>query len=279
MATTILNQENSFDVRLAALLTTGTSLSRINFAVQMAQLTQDLTLWRNEAQLLKSPVLSPSLNVTLANDTLARVSDYDTVLSYLAQALSLTGPATAPGSPSLGAAQLSLSATAASWGADRHLLASAPGNVTLTALTHISAALDIPQYVVNLSSAPNLAPSRAIVISAIQVQPAPFPAAAQTLALAPTTSMQVQVAVSNLREILQPVTLTMVLTPLNRPAQTITLTQTLSPTSSFAFAMQTFTVFPGEKGTLSVTLNGVPAGSTLSHNRTYALSVAPLITG
>ncbi len=274
LATTVLVQENAFDARLSSLLSTGSGLTRPAFAVQLSSLEQDLSLWRDEVGLMATPVLSPDLNVTLVRDTQTRVDDYDTVLSYVAKALDLSGPS-APATLSLGAAQLSLSATAASWGQDRHLLANAPGNVTLVALNTASAQLNVPQDVATLLASPSLTPTRAIVIAAIQVQPAPFPAPPLSLLLAPTTTMQVQVAVSNLREILQPVSLSMVLQPVDGATQKVTLTQTLAPNASYAFVAHTFAVVPGERATLSVSVNGVPPQSSLAHSRTYALSVSP----
>lgn len=274
VATTLLGQENSFDSRLAALLSNGAGLTRVNFAVQLSQLSQELSTWRDVARIMRAPVLSPDLNVSLSDATLTRAADYDRVLAYVANALNLSGPPAAS-SLSLGVAQLSLSQTAATWGNERHLLAGAPGHVTLAALTNVTGRLNVPQDVATLVSAPSLAPTRAIVISAIRVQPAPFPAPALTLLIAPTSSFQVQVAVSNLREIVQPVTLSMTLTPAQGVVQRVTTTQTLAPGTSFAFAGHNFGVFPGESATLTVSLNGVPTSSTLAHSRTYAVRISP----
>jgi hypothetical protein len=143
------------------------------------------------------------------------------------------------------------------------------------ALTTAAATLNVPQDVATLVNAPGLVASRAIVISAVQVQPAPFPAPALTLVIAPTRSMQVQVAVTNLREIVQPVSLSLVLAPASGLTQQVTMTETLSPGTSFAFASHTFSVFTGEKATLTVTLNGVPVTSGLTHRRTYSVIVSP----
>ena len=274
MASTMVVQENSFDQRLATLLSTGSQLTRVQFSVQMSQLVQELASWREVATMLRSPVLSPDLNVRFSDETLARVDDYDQVLAYVATALDLSGPATSA-SLSLGVAQLSLAQTAATWGAERHLLAAAPGHVTLAALTSVTAHLNVPNDVATLVSAPNLAPTRAIVISAVKVQPAPFPAPALTLLIAPTSSFQVQVAVSNLREIVQPVTLTMTLTPAQGLVQRVSMAQTLAPVTSFAFAGHNFSVFPGESATLSVAINGLPATSALAHSRTSAVRISP----
>jgi hypothetical protein len=279
IATTVLDQENSFDAQLASLLSSGSNLTRVAFAVQLSDLSQDLSQWRDDVQLLKVPVLSPALNLTLADETATRVTDFDTVLNYVAQALDLSGPDLPLGAPTLGEAQLSLSTTAASWGEQRHELATAPGAVTLMALTDVSARLSVPQDVSVLATALNLAPTRAIVISAIQVQPAPFPAAKLQLLLEPTTTFQVQVAVTNLREIVQAVTLTLILTSSTGHVEHASMSHTLSPLSSYAFDAHTFAVTPGEKGTLSVTLNGVPASATLLHQRTYQVSVSPSVTG
>jgi hypothetical protein len=278
LATNLLVRENAFDSDVATLLTTGTHLSREAFAVRFSDLTQELASWRAMALQMRQPVLSPDLNDTLASETLTRVADYETVLGYVAQGLTLAGPAW-PGGSSLGRAQLSLGATAASWGAQRHALAGAPGKVTLAALTDVGGHLNIPQYVQTLVASTNLAPTRAIVIAAVQVQPAPFPAPALTLSLAPTTTMQVQVAVSNLREILQGVTVSMVFTPASGSAQRVVQSGTLAPMASYAFPSRTFTVHPGESGTFTVTLNGAPATSGLVHQRAYAVSVAPSANG
>jgi hypothetical protein len=279
LASTLLTQENTFDTELASLLTTGARLTGVAFSAQLSEMTLELSSWRDVATQMKTPVLSPDLNTTLSAETLTRVSDYDVVLAYVAQALGLSGPSTSPSSPSLGAAQSSLLATAASWGNERHLLSEAPGHVTLAALHHASASLNVPGYVQTLVAAPSLAASRAIIIAAIQVQPAPFPAPALTLSLAPTTTVKVQVSVSNLREITQPVTLAMVFNPSGGTPQEVTDVHTLAPLTSFAFTGHTFSVFPGEKGTLSVTLNGVPASAGLLHNRTYSVSVSATATG
>lgn len=278
MAGNLLARENSFDARLAALLSTGSRLTRVNFAVQMAQLAQELSTWRDMAAVVRSPVLSPDLNVRLSNETLTRAADYDRVLAYVAGALDLSVPA-APASLSLGAAQLSLAQTAATWVGERHLLAGAPGHVTLAALTSTTAHLNVPSDVATLVSTPNLAATRAIVIAAIKVQPAPFPAPALTLLIAPTSSFQVQVAVSNLREIVQPVTMTMTLTPAQGLVQRVSTTQTLAPSTSFAFVGHNFSVFPGESATLTVSINGSPATPALAHSRTYAVRISPSGTG
>ena len=279
MATNLLIQENDLDAQMAGLLTTGSHLSRTAFALQLSQLAQAVASWRDAAGLMKTPVLSPSLNVTLARDTLRRANAYDTILADVAQGLSLVGPAASAPAPSLGRAQLSLLATAASWGSLRHELSHSPGHVTLGVLSDASARLNIPQYLQTLAAAPALAPTRDFVIGAVQVQPAPFPAPVGTLMLAPTTTMQVQVAVSNLRVIAQPVVVSMVLTPRQGPAQRVTLTSTVAPTSSFAFDSHRFAVFPGEQANFSITLEGDPAAVTLVHRRNYLLIVAPLGLG
>ena len=274
LATTLINHENTFDFQLNQLLTSGAQLSRVDFALRLSELAQDLTFWREVATQMKTPVLTPSLNVLLSNDTLMRVNDYDNLLSYIAVALALPVPVNALAPRSLGEVQKSLLSTAANWGEARHQLAHSPGHVTLSPLTNLSAVLNMPQVVNALAATPSVAISRAIEISAIEVQPAPFPAPAQDLVLAPTNSVQVQVSISNLREISQPVSLVMTFTPSTGSSQQVTQTQTLSALTSFAFPRHIFSVFPGERGTLSVTLNAVPSSAQLLHNRTYRVSVS-----
>jgi hypothetical protein len=277
VATNLLEQENSFDARLATLLTTGADLSRVSFEVDVAQLSQDLASWRAVADQMREPVLDPDLNLTLSDETRARASDYQQILAYLTNDLVLNGPP--PTSLSLGEAQASLAATAATWGEERHALADQPGRVTLPTLTARTAHLDVPGYVQTLGASATLAPTRAVEIAAVQVQPAPLPASSRTIDLTPTSNMQVQVAVTNLREILQPVSMTMVFTPSAGGVQQVTQTRTLAPLSSYAFSSHTFAVHPGETGTFRVTLNAIPPSAGLVHQRLYTLSVAPASAG
>ena len=143
------------------------------------------------------------------------------------------------------------------------------------ALTATRARLTVPGYVATLAASSSLASVRAVQIAAVQVQPAPLPAPKQDIELTPTSTLSVQVAVSNLREILQPVSLTISFTPTAGSTQRVTQTQTLAPLTSYAFSSHVFVVHPGEKGTLSVALNTIPAATGLAHERVYAVSVAP----
>ena len=274
LATALLGQENSFDARLASLLTTGTSLSRSAFVTDVSAMEQELSLWRSEATQLESPGLSPALNVTLAHETLARVADYENVLFAVGQALAINIPAPQP-VLRLGVAQLSLAATAASWGQERHELASQPGSLTLMALSAKSSRLNVPGYLQTLAASAALAPTRAFVISAVQVQPAPLPAAVGSLDLTPTTAMQVQVAATNERDITQAVVETLSFVPAGGSGQHVTQSVTLAPLASYAFDPHSFAVHPGEKGTLTVTLSPAPGVGGLTHQRVYAVSVAP----
>ncbi len=275
LATVLLTQENSLDGDLATLLTTGSRLSRVSFATDLGAMEQEVSSWGALAVQLRSPELTPSLNETLADETLARVRDYQRVLATVAAGLVLSGPAADP-ALTLGLAQLSLAATAASWGHERHELAAQPGGVTLAALTARSARLPVPGLVQALASSTNLAATRAVQIAAVQAQPAPLPAPRQVMELTPTSTLQIEVSVSNLREILQPVTMTMAFTPVGGSTQRVSQTQTLSPLTSYAFASHVFVVHPGEKGTLTIALNGIPAAAGLAHQRVYAVSVAPV---
>ena len=279
LATTLIAQENSFDTALATLLNSGAHLTRAEVATKLSQFTQELSAWRSVAQIIRTPVLTPNLNVTLSDETLTRVDDYDVVVSEVAHALTLSGPTIAATAPTLGQAQASLAATAATWGSERHLLATAPGAVTLPALSALAAGANVPQDLAVLSSANNLLPTRAMEIAAIQVQPAPLPSPALTLSFTPTTSIQVQVAVTNRRELLQPLSVTVTFTPSVGTPQTFSATQTLSPLTSYAFAPATFAVFPGEHGTLSVLLTSSPVDPTLTHRRVYSVVVAPASVG
>lgn len=278
LANSLLGQENSFDAHLTYLLNHGSTLTRPVFGARLDQLAQQLPLWTTEASQLRRPVLAHHVNDTVYALTEQRCDDYQVVLGYIASTLSLPWTTGATYSAaSVHTAQASLVATAQQWGSARWSLRREPGLVTLLATSADSARLDLPAVVQALATSPGLALTRGVGISAVQVLPAPLPAAIGDLVLPPSSTMHLGIAVTNSSYVEQPVTLLVTLVPTNGfgVSQSQTMRTVLGPLESYAFVAKILSTKASEKATLRITLAGAPTAAGMSRVRVYNLTMSP----
>ena len=280
LVNTLIARENAFDGHLAYLLEHGSSLTRVVFTARLSQLAAALPGWAEEAVLLRRPVIAHQLNVVAAQVTEERADDTATILNAVAATLHLPWTALSGTGGTLAAAQAGLQATAATWSRARYGLVREPGLVHLEALTTLVANLALPTTLATLAASPSLQLHRSAGISAVEVTPTPLPAPAGELLLiaAPTTSLAA--TVTNAADTYQPVALTVTIA---NAAGVVTHVAheraTLGPLSSIGFSLGTYSLAPGSRGTLVLTLNGVPAGGRWPTVRRYRLVVAPSGTG
>lgn len=275
LANALITSENNFDARLESLLSQGGTLHRDVFAARLGQLDQQLPGWTTTADQLRRPVLVHHVNDSLDQLTQERVAAYQTLLRYVAHALTLpwsTGPSEVVTNPAA-----SLVSTSQLWNVDRFALAKEPGRVLLAATTSLSAAYFAQNGVASLVHSGPLALSRAIGIAALQVSPSPLPARPGVLLLPPVTSVQLGVSVLNASYVNQPVTLTIRVTPANkqRAAFSQTLSTTLGPLGAYAFVPRPLRTAAGERARVVVTLSGAPAASGMVTSETYRLEMSP----
>ena len=157
----------------------------------------------------------------------------------------------------------------------RTLLEHEPGIVRLDALSADSATYEASVGLARLTSSSSLALTRAIGIATVAVTPAPLPAPAGTLLMAPVALMHVGVTVRNASYDEQPVVLLVTLTPVGGAVQSQRFSMTMGPLRSYAFVAKLFVVHPGEHATLSVQLGGAPAAAGMTKSRTYQLRLSP----
>lgn len=275
LANALISSENNFDTRLASLLAQGGTLQRDVFAARLGQLDQQLPGWATAADQLRRPDLAHDVNESLDQLTQERVAAYQTLLRYVAHALTLpwsTGPSEVVTNPAA-----SLVTTSQHWNVDRFSLVKEPGRVRLTATSSLSAVYFAQYGVASLVNSPSLALIRAIGIAALRVSPAPLPASPGVLLLPPVTSVQFGVSVLNTSYVNQPVTLTIRVTPANkqRAAFAQTLTTTLGPLGAYAFVPRALRTAASERARVVVTLSGAPAASGMVISETLQLEMSP----
>jgi hypothetical protein len=275
LANALITSENNFDARLESLLSQGSTLHRDVFAARLGQLDQQLPGWTTTADQLRRPVLVHHVNDSLDQLTQERVAAYQTLLRYVAHALTLpwnTGPSEVVTNPAA-----SLVSTSQLWNVDRFALVKEPGRVLLAATNSLSAAYFAQNGVAALVHSGSLALSRAIGIAALRVSPSPLPASRGVLLLPPVTSVQLGVSVLNASYVNQPVTLTIRVTPLNkqRAAFSQTLTATLGPLGAYAFVPRPLRTAASERARVVITLSGAPAATGMVTSETYQLEMSP----
>ena len=275
MVSGLVTQENLFDTRLAYLLVHGGSLSRPIFAARLDQLALELNDWSNQATLLRHPVLAHHVNDVVATLTQQRVDDYQNLLSSLAARLQLPWRRAPSGRLVVSDPGRSLLTTVQQWNVARWSLVAEPGRVALAALSDAAATYDVATGLAPLVGAASLAPTRAIAISAVEVTPAPLPAAPGTLLLPPVTSVQLGISVTNAAYINQPVTLVVVVRSSRGATQREVLHAVLGPLQSYAFASGSFATTADERATLSITVSGAAPAPGERTTRNYSLRLSP----
>jgi hypothetical protein len=279
LARSLIEQENLFDQRLDYLLLNGQTLSRPDFTSRLAQLDQELPTWLTQATLLLTPVLAHHVNTSLATLTVARVNDYQSLMSDIASALSLpwTSSTVLNPSESVATAQDSLVTSVKTWSTARRALDKEPGRVSLPNTSDLVGSLDLSVVFSSLTHAPSLAVTRGIGITAVLVDPSPLPAPVDELLLPPTRSVRLGITVTNASYVLQPVALTYTFVQSNgaRASQSQTMTTTLAPLGSFAFVPKTLSATSGERAELTIAVSGAAAGAKMSTTRHYLVIVSP----
>jgi hypothetical protein len=275
LANDLIGEQNSFDGRLASLLSKGATLRRPVFAARLNQLAQQLPVWTTQANLLRGPVLAHHVNGVLQQITLERVAAYQVLLGNVARTLSL--PWSFASSVSVKDPAAVLVATSKLWGTKRFSLAGEPGHVYLDQLSTVSAVYFSSNGLTNLTQSSSLALVRGVGIAAVRVSPAPLPTHRGVLVIPPTSAVTIGISVVNAAYDIQPVTLSFRVTPLNNlgtpTAQTMRVT--LGALGAHGFVPTVLHTKPRERARIVVTLSGAPSAKGMISTETFVLKVSP----
>ncbi len=276
LANALLTSENQVDARLAYLLAHGGGLARPVLGARLDQLAQAVAAWPGEGRRLRSPHLAHGVNVELDDLTQTRAAATLDLIATVERALRL------PVSPGAAAAVTpnpanALRATSLRWNRERFALVREPGHAALLATSAQTPGALRAGDLAALERSRRLALVRAIGIAAVRVVPAPLPAPAGTLVVPPVTRVTIDVSVVNLADAVQPVTLSLSVTPLNgRGSLSVQRARaTLSPLGGWAFSLAPFVTAPSERARVVVRVSGAPAGPGLPVERTYTLVLSP----
>ncbi|MGC1419569.1 MAG: hypothetical protein WA786_05545, partial [Acidimicrobiales bacterium] len=119
---------------------------------------------------------------------------------------------------------------------------------------------------------------RGVAISAVEVTPAPLPAPIGRIVLPPVDHFHLGVSVTNTAYALQPVVVSVTLTPLSGSLlspQTQSMTVDLGPLRSFAFVPRLFATVPGEHARLVVSVSAPASAAAPPRHRTYQVVLSP----
>jgi hypothetical protein len=282
LASTLITQENNFDVRFRYLLTNGQTLSRQVFSARLTQLADQLVMWPTEAAQLRQPKLAHNVNVVLNQVTEQRFDDYQAIVTDVDESMRLPSgtlpwPTSTLGVVDTNTAQASLFSTSQEWATRRFSLAREPGHVKLSATTngvalmHLSAALQV------LRNSPTLVATRGVGIVAVSVTPAPLPAAVGELLLPPASSVHLGISVLNGSYIDQPISMTVTLIPQNGRGlrQSQIMNTVLGPLQSFAFVPKLLQTQASERATLIIKVAGAPSAANMTRSRIYRVVMSP----
>lgn len=280
LANSLLTSENQVDARLAYLLAHGGGLARPVLGARLDQLAQVVAAWPGEGRRLRSPHLAHDVNLELDDLTQTRAAATMALIDTVERALRLP---VAPGGDGAvtGDPAAALRATALQWNRDRFALVREPGHARLLANSAQTPGALSAGDLVALERSRRLALVRAIGIAAVRVVPAPLPAPAGTLVVPPVSRVTIDVSVVNLADAVQPVALTLSVTPLNaRGSVSVQRAHaTLAPLGGWAFSLAPFATAPSERARVVVRVSGAPAGSSLPVEQTYTLVLSPSGTG
>ena len=275
LANGVILTANDLDARLAYLIQHGGTLARPVFGARLLQIAQALPTLYTDASQLRRPVLAHGVNATFVQVVEQRIDDDQTILDTVAAALQLPWTPVATTPQGWTVADASLVATAATWQTARFSLVREPGRVHLYAFTDAVASIPLAAAVATLTTSPRLVLTRAISISAVEIQPSPLPASPGTISLPPVTSAHLAVTITNDAYVTQPVQLAITLTPSGAGAtQSQSFSATLGPLSSYGVAANDLALVPGTRATLRLVLSGAPAAPGRSTTRTYQVLVA-----
>ncbi len=276
LANALIVQQNDFDVRLARLLDSGSTLSRPTFYARLDQLDQELSNWSSAAESLRRPKLAHDVNDKIADLTETRVDDYEAIFARIAHALTLPAPSPGPNG-AVADPSNSLIESGQTWNRDRFALRHEPGGVRLDALTFSSAKTFAERGVTLLTASASLAVVRGIGIAAVSVRPAPLPARKGVLLLPPVTRIRLGVSVVNTGFVEQALTLEVTVRPLNGPLPPVrqVFHVVLAPLQAYAFTPQEIDVVPSERATLDIRISGGPASVHLTRSRAYRVEISP----
>ena len=276
LANALLASENQVDARLAYLLAHGSGLSRPVLGARLDQLAQVVASWPGEGRRLRSPHVAHDVNVQIDDLTQTRAAATMALIGSIERALALP---LAPGTDVTVATNPAdaLRATSLLWNRDRFALVREPGHARLLATSAQTPGAVAAGGLTALERSRRLALVRAVGIAAVRVVPAPLPAPAGTLVVPPVSRVTIDVSVANLADAVQPVVVTLSVTPLNGRGSPSTqrARATLAPLGGWAFSLAPFVTAPSERARVVVRVAGARAGSSLPTQRTYTLVLSP----
>ncbi len=275
IANAMVTQSDALGQQLVLTLNEAPSKSRLWLGSQINALVVSAQNLEEHATALSTPVIAANEQERVRAVLLERTATIEQVAAVLSTSLALpvlTGvPASSP------AAIVNLSRESdRRWLAAQSVLLGEPGHVHLVDSVFPLSNYALGTALSNVSQAANLQLQRSITISAVAVQPSPFPAAVGQLVLPPVTSFTLGVTVTNEAYVLQPYAVSVSVRPTSGGGGAFlqTFSGNLGPSASYAVLPDTITVLPGERAIVTIQVSGAGVSLNGGDQKRYQLVVS-----
>jgi hypothetical protein len=276
LATDLVTKANALDTAVTAVLVHGGALTRSQLAAQLVVLHHDTQTLAQQGSQVGLPPLTDNASAVLASDLITRARLTDDFLRSVATALQLPYAPTALWIPSRDLPALARATL--TWNRLSTALVKEPGHVTLPLLSNFVGELNLTATLQGLVASPSLQPAHAVAIAAVAIDPAPLPATGSVLSMINVASMSLSVSVLNHDVVVQPMALTVTLTPALGTVVTRHATTVVAPRGAFGFGPFTLPLSPGESATLRISLRAPTDTNSVVIDRTYHVQVAPAVS-
>lgn len=272
LATTIMIDDSHFGTSVAQLMSSGSTMSRVDFSVQLSSLLDDSHSLIQRAAILAHPDVANGIQEKLIDVVNQRAAAATSLLARVAANLQL--PVETQPNSSLHSIERELRSADAEWAQARLAFRHQPGHHRLPASTFSLSNAPLASEVAALGVAPSLQVHRSSSIDAVSVTPAPLPSVHGRWLMLPSSSVSIGVVVHNQQYVDQRFVLHVEISPTNGAAHTLQVAATIGPYASYATQFGPLSFVANEHARVRIWLTGTPIGPHAVGVRRYVVVVA-----
>jgi len=280
IANAMVTQSDDVGQQLVTTLNQAPTKSRLWLGSQINALVVAAQNLEEHATVLSTPVIASNEQERVRAVLLERTASVEQVGAALSASLALPVPTGVPAASPAAIVSLARESDRR-WLAAQAVLLREPGHVHLVDSVFPLSNYALGTTLANLSQAATLQLQRSITISAVAVQPSPFPAAAGQLVLPPVTSFTLGITVTNQSYVDQPYAVSVSVRPTSGGGAAFhqKFSGNLGPSASYAVLPDTVAVLPGERATVSIQVSGAGVSVNGGDQKRYQLVVSTSPTG
>lgn len=273
LANASLREQDAIDAATVDALAHARSLSRLEFATSLHDLSQRINRVAENARILNSPTVANNANIRFVELTLQRVAAWRTVRDAIEAPLRLHHH-DALLTTELRAALSAIQSSNSQWAQLRYLLAKEPGRCVMRESMWALGTISY-RAITSLGRFDNLRPFSAVAIGAVAIDPQPLPSRSARIVLLPKTEVGIGVSVRNVGR--SPISVVVSVNTRWRRGEPSILRarRTIPAGRSSAVIFSSVPTYPGVRGMLKIHVGGAPPAWRGAATREYSVKVAP----